>query len=53
MTKIENVKRVVRENFPNFTEETFPEEVKVCFEFPKEDFVFSKAFSLFYNNLLK
>ena len=27
--------------------------MKICFEFSKKNFIFSKAFGLFYNNLLK
>jgi len=35
MANLENVKRIIRDNFPNFAEETFPEEMKASFEFPK------------------
>lgn len=47
--KMDIVTAEIKKNFTNYTEERFPEDLKISFEFPKEHFVFSKAFELFYN----
>ena len=51
--KMAQIRREVQQCFSQYKQEILPEDSKLSFEFNKKDFVFSKAFNLFYNKLSK